>query len=558
MKTKITPFHIAIILVVIFAIFFIFATIIYFNNLSNLTKLTALTPPPPPLVVPGQTEYTINLKNGWNMFSIPVDSAKVTDIKNCNVKEIWEYSPQEKKYITPSILHPMKGYWINVLNDCQAKITGTRKPHTLFLNLGWNMISSGYTWEELNKSRSSTTCPPSSPASPAPPCAIGDPMPTCPLNVKLYHWSPNENRYLEISSTQKLDDTKGYWVEINSSCGLVESPDSVTPPAPPPFVNIKANGSNGPITLTAGSSATISWTSNNVTSCVVSPGNWTGLSGSQSSGALNASITFQVQCQSNLGSVRDHVVVNVTGVPPSGSVSISQLSPTSGPINTKVVITGSGFTPTNNNVKFGSGIITNLNSSNGGTVIEFSVPSSLNNCPIFDATLLDALPSCQIGAIVTPGVYPVSVSNVNGTSSSINFTVTAGPTEALPFETLLKGGSSISPDRASYVVRKPSEYESMWFKHFGRVSRPFVDLSNKEMLIAVFAGNKTTAGYGITIDKVLYNKEQFQLTVYVKEYIPGRGCNYQNIENQPYHIIRLNKNYASYIFNVETIAINCS
>ena len=82
----------------------------------------------------------------------------------------------------------------------------------------------------------------------------------------------------------------------------------------PPTVDIKANGSDGPITIPYNSSATLSWTSTNATSCQAS-GAWSGtkpLSGSESTGNLTTgTYTYTLTCQGAGGTASDSVTVNV-------------------------------------------------------------------------------------------------------------------------------------------------------------------------------------------------------------------------------------------------------
>ena len=81
----------------------------------------------------------------------------------------------------------------------------------------------------------------------------------------------------------------------------------------PPTVNIKANGSNGPIEIAYNTAATLSWTSTNATSCTAS-GGWSGSkpkSGSASTGRLTSSKTFTLTCTGLGGSASDSVRVNV-------------------------------------------------------------------------------------------------------------------------------------------------------------------------------------------------------------------------------------------------------
>jgi peptidoglycan hydrolase-like protein with peptidoglycan-binding domain len=107
--------------------------------------------------------------------------------------------------------------------------------------------------------------------------------------------------------------------------------------------------------------------------------------------------------------------------------TISYLSPSSGIVGTQVTVFGTGFGYNGcngsscgnytNTVNFGGTTIPNVYSYNG-TSLTFSVPSTVNN-------------NCQVAGQycnqnytqLTPGTYPVSITNQNGTSNSILFTV---------------------------------------------------------------------------------------------------------------------------------------
>ncbi|MDO8504676.1 MAG: IPT/TIG domain-containing protein [Candidatus Liptonbacteria bacterium] len=114
--------------------------------------------------------------------------------------------------------------------------------------------------------------------------------------------------------------------------------------------------------------------------------------------------------------------------------SVSSLTPSSGSIGASVYLNGAGFTPENNTVNFGYGVIPGLSAatwiSDGmdgttatGMTIIFAVPESLSPACAFTT------PRCMMAAMLTaPGTYLVSVTNANGTSNSLQFTVTASTT----------------------------------------------------------------------------------------------------------------------------------
>ncbi|HEY9205387.1 MAG TPA: PLD nuclease N-terminal domain-containing protein [Candidatus Methanoperedens sp.] len=122
--------------------------------------------------------------------------------------------------------------------------------------------------------------------------------------------------------------------------------------------------------------------------------------------------------------------------PPYITAITTAVQPDSGGIGTNVIITGSGFTVKNNSVAFELmpdeastagykvGYINNLKSYDGKT-IEFVIPYVLSAC-LFPLPETAPFTGCQdIDILFKPGTktYPVFVVNQNGTSNSVNFTM---------------------------------------------------------------------------------------------------------------------------------------
>ncbi len=86
---------------------------------------------------------------------------------------------------------------------------------------------------------------------------------------------------------------------------------NVTPPPPAPTVSLSAS----PTSLNAGQSSTLTWNSTNATSCAAS-GAWSGTnwpaSGSQSTGALNQTSSYILNCTGSGGSTSATASVTVT------------------------------------------------------------------------------------------------------------------------------------------------------------------------------------------------------------------------------------------------------
>ncbi len=108
---------------------------------------------------------------------------------------------------------------------------------------------------------------------------------------------------------------------------------SITAPAPTPTAVLSAS----PSSVSGGGSATLSWKSTNATSCMAS-GGWNGtkaLSGTTSTGALQATTTFTLACSGKGGTAQSTATVSVAGSSPT---------PTPTPTPTPV---GSGHYPPN-------------------------------------------------------------------------------------------------------------------------------------------------------------------------------------------------------------------
>lgn len=93
----------------------------------------------------------------------------------------------------------------------------------------------------------------------------------------------------------------------------------------PPTVDIKANNSDGSITIPYGTSAYLYWSASNALSCWASNA-WSGLKsdfGSESTGILTTSKIYTITCLGQAGSASDSVTVNISPVYPELSIKKS-------------------------------------------------------------------------------------------------------------------------------------------------------------------------------------------------------------------------------------------
>ena len=130
----------------------------------------------------------------------------------------------------------------------------------------------------------------------------------------------------------------------------------------------------------------------------------------------NYSVAFTASNSS--GSQTSSATVSVSPSAATQNLTLTLLSPTSGRVGTQVTLTGSGFTASNNTVHFGIGGMQNVASANG-TTIYYTIPSYLSACDLMTSGMA-CTPYAQS---VVPGTYPLYVTNGNGASSILYFTV---------------------------------------------------------------------------------------------------------------------------------------
>lgn len=167
--------------------------------------------------------------------------------------------------------------------------------------------------------------------------------------------------------------------------------------------DIKANDSNGPITVNAGTAVSISWTSLNATSCSVSPTGWTGTSNAGINTTVNATTTYTLSCSGFAGTATDSVIVNVRDFTIACTTG-SQTVTAGNPANYQVTLSAvngfnSSVTITANNLPVGA-------SSPGGSAVPPANPSITVNT----------------SSITPPGTYTIAML---GTAGSLQHTCPA-------------------------------------------------------------------------------------------------------------------------------------
>lgn len=142
-------------------------------------------------------------------------------------------------------------------------------------------------------------------------------------------WNGSRNTF--GNQVVSLFNTTTYTITCSNNSGQASDSVTVTVQSINPSVDIKANGNDTSVTILRNSSATISWTSQNAASCSVSPNGWFGTSGSQSTGNLNNSVTYTVNCSGVTGgTASDSVTVFIQDNLPTVDISANPSHITTG------------------------------------------------------------------------------------------------------------------------------------------------------------------------------------------------------------------------------------
>jgi hypothetical protein len=111
------------------------------------------TPSPNPCLKDKQ--FSMNLKKGWNLISIPVDmsnktienvlssiTGNYTMVRSFSPPSTWKmYDPSHPGLSDLHMIYPDSGYWINLTGDSNLTVTGREMANTQILVVpGWNLI----------------------------------------------------------------------------------------------------------------------------------------------------------------------------------------------------------------------------------------------------------------------------------------------------------------------------------------------------------------------------------------------------------------------------------
>lgn len=136
-----------------------------------------------------------------------------------------------------------------------------------------------------------------------------------------------------------------------------------------------------------------------------------------------------------------------------------------------------------------------------------------------------------------------------------------GPEEELGYEPLryvdgseVKGNTSGVRNAQLLVIRDINAFTDLWLAHAAGISpqpaQPEVTFGER-MVIAAFAGERSTGGYTITVEEVRENNEFIAVEIEVRT--PGRNCEVSQNVTRPHHMVVLDDSDKPVNFNQTTV-----
>ncbi|MDO8459746.1 MAG: protease complex subunit PrcB family protein [Nanoarchaeota archaeon] len=123
--------------------------------------------------------------------------------------------------------------------------------------------------------------------------------------------------------------------------------------------------------------------------------------------------------------------------------------------------------------------------------------------------------------------------------------------KGIQFQEIKKGSSNSIIEKQNIIIKSEEE----WKKIFSNEPVPSGIDFNKEMIIVVFQGQKSTGGYSINVDKIIEQKDS--INIYLTETSPGEGCIVTQAFTSPYQIVKIAKTGKPTNFNLQQQIHSC-
>jgi uncharacterized membrane protein len=113
--------------------------------------------------------------------------------------------------------------------------------------------------------------------------------------------------------------------------------------------------------------------------------------------------------------------------------------------------------------------------------------------------------------------------------------------------TIAKGEDSRLVEPRRFVIRDPQAFAAVWTAHAGSdIGMPRIDF-DAQMVVAVFAGERPTAGYGIAVAAT--RREPDALVIVVDETSPDPSGVAAQVMSSPYHVAAIARDDGEIRFN---------
>lgn len=166
-------------------------------------------------------------------------------------------------------------------------------------------------------------------------------------------------------------------------------------------------------------------------------------------------------------------------------------------------------------------------------------------------SVLVFLASCQVKLSEN---ITKNISDKASTTASVSPAIEKETLGQLEFKRILSGEKSSISNYEIRVVSNEEDFQKLWEDHTGAKTNnafiPKIDFSLKKV-IAVFLGDRPTAGYQAEIDRI--EEENNKITVYLKEKRPEQGSIVKAEVTQPFLIIETKNSNKTLVFENSSI-----
>ena len=126
---------------------------------------------------------------------------------------------------------------------------------------------------------------------------------------------------------------------------------------------------------------------------------------------------------------------------------------------------------------------------------------------------------------------------------------------AVPFSEIASGTHSAVADRKNFLITSEEEFGKLWSLISATGTPPAVDFA-KETVIAIFAGEKPTTGYGVMVSNVEDSAHARMVSVTLTE--PGENCIEGQAITSPYEVLKLPASSLPLSHADETVTKDCT